>query len=77
MGFVSRTDTADIGWVSKENQGTRALAMVLDFDQSTAVARAEDGAKLVAKDHFAESLAVGAVALIEMSAFADTFCSVD
>lgn len=79
MGSASKTDTVDICLVSMVSQETRALAMVSGFGQSMEVAQAEDDAKPVAMGHCeaVELLAVAAEALIEMSAFADTFCSMD
>lgn len=79
MGFANKTDTAGICSVSMVNQGTRALAKVLGFGQSMEVAQAEDDAKPEAMVHCEAAVLLVAVAeaLIEMSVFADKFCSMD
>lgn len=79
MDSANRTDMEDIGSVSMVNRGTRASAMVLDFDQSVVVAQVEDVVKLVAMGHFVVevSLVEVAAASIVTSEFVDTFYSTD
>lgn len=78
MDSASKIDTVDIYLASMVNQGTIALAMELDFDQSSVVLLVVDVSKQVAMDHFvvAELLAEE-VAEVSIVLLVDIFYSTD
>lgn len=78
MDSASKIDTVDIYSASMVNRGTIALAMELDFDQSSAVALVVDVAKQVAMDRFvvAALLAVEVV-VVSIVLMVDIFYSTD
>lgn len=78
MDSASKIDTVDIYSASMVNRGTIALAMELDFDQSSVVALVVDVAKQVAMDRFVVvELLAEEVAEVSIVLLVDIFYSTD